>query len=186
MVDRLILSPSCPHNGLHFVYEQLAKPKFERRNLEHKEEEYAKYTLLQGHLYDYMGYPDQWKYLGTKYKEAIIPLRHPYRVLDSFYRRYEKDGKYPVQYYHHMMALLNVVESFEKEGVNILYFHLDDKEARLREAKAIQEFLGNHKDIDWWPTKENGCVSGTHDIELNHDYSKLVPQVLVDFYEGTK
>lgn len=86
----------------------------------------------------------------------------------------------------HWDRLLEVEERFRTEGVEIKYFHLDDPDLRYEEAKEIQDFLGIDRPIDWEPTKQNGCVTGTHDLEIFEHECPEDYKSYQDLYQRTK
>lgn len=169
----VIVAPSVPHCGHHFLMHRVL-PEFQI--ISPWDEPVEKRSAYCAHFDNkVIGY---WPGLLPKYR-AVVTLRHPRRVLESFRRRETVDSNETV-YRMHWKRFLGLVDKM----VSPLYLHLDAIDVREREAERIRAELGlDAASIEW--DAIDGGKKGTHDFELTAENISEAPQEFVEFYEAT-
>lgn len=139
----MILVPSVPHTGTHFMRD-LFKGKQEI-HLDH---------ILPSTM-------DAWRVLFEQGNAAVVPMRHPFLVAESWKRR-NKDPLHLPELWH---LLVEVIDPYDPQ-----YLCLDKPETRNAQLKAINERLDLNLTTSWPRICEAGIspINVSYDVRLNN------------------
>lgn len=179
----IIISPSVKHCGHHFLRYRILEPYFTgwppHTQIPYEDKNYCLYGHFEHNNTN--NFNTLWNNYGGM-TTAVIPLRHPARVLESYRRRstvQSREGEF-MQEWRYMM---DITQNFK----DVWWFHLDDNDLREEQAHAIQfDLLGQAVDIDWSVNKKTGSKKDTHDLTITNELLKDIPQSFIDFYEEKK
>lgn len=144
---------SVPHSGTRLLRDRTLRPW-----LGH---------LVTGHAYIDDVDP-------AKFDVIIIPLRHPARVRNSWYRRGKfKDKVNPHRWRHCWDVMMAIEDAY--------YVHVDLPRIREAELKVLEDVLRVSLDHDWSPHAN----STTHDVALSQCPWRLDDADLEHFYWRT-
>lgn len=140
----IIVCPTVPHTGTHFMRELLLEAEVDRVVLVHP-------------------YPDQVDELRQLFLEGavcIIPVRDPARVFCSWI----KYGKNPDDYAGHSLDEWMAIQADLALEARAYYLHIDKPGVRDLQLEEINRELGLDLVTDWEPVRQAGPTNGRDQI----------------------
>ena len=164
----IIFTPTVMHSGTHFLYADILRDfKTSVMGSETKEEPQNIHT----HVLDEK-LPRFPKYLDLP---ILVPMRHPARVYESWFRRKRK------KIIDCDIQFGNMIDVVHPHNPMYLVIDHDERDKRLSE---ISDKLGVKLSTEW--LMGHGIVHNTGNCDITDQMMDRVPDFVMDFYEEVK
>lgn len=178
----ILFTPTVQHTGTHFLYAEVLGD-FCTCVMQESVESSLKRKSPMNRLGDFTHYNIHTHFLDEKVSRfapflelpILIPMRHPARVYESWFRRKRKKIENCTKQFSN---LINV--AYPKNPMFLVIDH-EDREKRLAE---IASFLDISLKTDW--QMGHGVVHETGNCDITDEMMSRVPDFVMDFYEEVK